>query len=163
MLLKHRTQAHDQNVLYTSSSSEKINSRKLEPSRFSTFEFEDTNHKHTTECGCLPVYERHSVNNLIQTIEDFMVVKVIGKGTFGKVKILIVLVLTQVYLVVCKHTGKLYAMKSIRKDAVIEHQTIEKVSIEKLILLQVNHPFIINMEYVFIKEYRIYFLMDYIS
>ena len=54
-------------------------------------------------------------------------------------------------------------MKSIRKDAVLEHQTIEKVSIEKLILLQVNHPFIINMEYVFIKEYRIYFLMDYIS
>ena len=92
-----------------------------------------------------------------------MVVKVIGKGTFGKVKILIEIVLTQVYLVVCKHTGKLYAMKSIRKDAVIEHQTIEKVSIEKLILLQVNHPFIINMEYVFIKEYRIYFLMDYIS
>lgn len=81
-----------------------------------------------------------------------MVIKIIGKGTFGKV-----------YLVNNKNNGKLYAMKSIRKDAVIEYNTFEKVSIEKLILLQVNHPFIINMEYVFIKEYRIYFLMNFIS
>jgi hypothetical protein len=44
---------------------------------------------------------------------------------------------------------KLYAMKSIRKDIVIDHDSIANLRLEKLILLQVNHPFIISMEYVF--------------
>lgn len=58
--------------------------------------------------------------------------------------------------------GKRYAMKSIRKDIVIEHDSIENLHLEKLILLQVNHPFIISMQYVFQKSFRIYFVMDYI-
>jgi serum/glucocorticoid-regulated kinase 2 len=53
-------------------------------------------------------------------------------------------------------------MKSIRKDIVIEHDSIENLHLEKLILLQVNHPFIISMEFVFIKSLRIYFIMDFI-
>ena len=54
-------------------------------------------------------------------------------------------------------------MKSIRKDIVIEHDSIENLRLEKLILLQVNHPFIISMEYVFQKSFRIYFVMDFIQ
>jgi serum/glucocorticoid-regulated kinase 2 len=46
-------------------------------------------------------------------------------------------------------TEKLFAMKSIRKDIVIEHDSLANLRLEKLILLQVNHPFIISMEYVF--------------
>jgi serum/glucocorticoid-regulated kinase 2 len=53
-------------------------------------------------------------------------------------------------------------MKSIRKDIVIDHDSIENLHLEKLILLQVNHPFIISMEFVFIKMHRIYFIMDFI-
>ena len=53
-------------------------------------------------------------------------------------------------------------MKSIRKDIVIEHDSLENLHLEKLILLQVNHPFIISMEFVFIKSHRIYFIMDFI-
>lgn len=40
-------------------------------------------------------------------------------------------------------------MKQIRKDVVIEHDTVESLEVEKLILNQVNHPFIISMDYVF--------------
>ena len=54
-------------------------------------------------------------------------------------------------------------MKSIRKDVVIDHDSLESLRIEKLILLQVDHPFIISMQYVFQKSLRIYFLMDYIE
>jgi serine/threonine protein kinase len=61
-----------------------------------------------------------------------------------------------------KYTKQLYAMKSIRKDIVIEHDSIENLHLEKMILNQVNHPFIISMEYVFIKSFRIYFIMDFI-
>ena len=85
------------------------------------------------------------------TFEDFELIKCIGRGTFGKV-----------YLVKCKCNEKLYAMKVIRKDIVIQHDSIDSLEVEKLILLQVNHPFIIGMDYVFQKAYRIYFIMDFI-
>ena len=54
-------------------------------------------------------------------------------------------------------------MKSIRKDIVIDHDSLESLRLEKLILLQVDHPFIISMEYVFSKAFRIYFLMEFIQ
>ena len=53
-------------------------------------------------------------------------------------------------------------MKSIRKDVVVELNSIKNIHVEKRILLQVNHPFLISMEYVFVKSTRIYFIMDYI-
>jgi len=48
-----------------------------------------------------------------------------------------------------RRNKKLNAMKCIRKDIVIEHESVESLEVEKLILLQVNHPFIIGMDYVF--------------
>jgi len=59
--------------------------------------------------------------------------------------------------------GKKFAMKSIRKDIVIEHDSLESLRVEKLILLQVDHPFIISMQYVFSLPFRIYFVMDFIE
>ena len=35
--------------------------------------------------------------------------------------------------------------------------------LEKLIMATVDHPFIVKMHYVFQKNYRIYFVMDYIA
>jgi serum/glucocorticoid-regulated kinase 2 len=72
------------------------------------------------------------------TFEDFEPLSIIGHGTFGKV-----------YLVRQRRNKKLNAMKCIRKDIVIEHESVESLEVEKLILLQVNHPFIIGMDYVF--------------
>ena len=51
----------------------------------------------------------------------------------------------KVYLVENAKNGKYYAMKSIRKDVVIDHDSLESLAVEKLILLQVDHPFIISM------------------
>jgi serine/threonine protein kinase len=53
-------------------------------------------------------------------------------------------------------------MKSIRKDVVVDLKSIQNIHIEKIILLQVQHPFIISMDYVFVKSTRIYFIMNYI-
>mmetsp|Transcript_19031 Transcript_19031/g.18155 ORF Transcript_19031/g.18155 Transcript_19031/m.18155 type:complete len:89 (+) Transcript_19031:800-1066(+) len=58
---------------------------------------------------------------------------------------------------------RLYAMKSIRKDIVIDHDSLLNLKLEKMILLQVNHPFIIQMEYVFQKSFHVYFVMDFIA
>jgi serine/threonine protein kinase len=47
----------------------------------------------------------------LTTLDDFTVKKVIGQGSFGKV-----------FLVVHNQTGTFYAMKSIRKDVVIDSE-----------------------------------------
>lgn len=100
--------------------------------------------------GSQLLYRRDTM--ITATFEDFELIKCIGRGTFGKV-----------FLVKCKRNDRLYAMKVIRKDIVIEHDSIDSLEVEKLILLQVNHPFIIGMDYVFQKAYRIYFIMDFIQ
>jgi len=51
---------------------------------------------------------------------DFKVVNPVGKGTFGKV-----------YLVRCQKDGNFYAMKSIRKDLIIDHDSIGNLKLEK--------------------------------
>lgn len=85
-------------------------------------------------------------------LEDYKIVRHVGRGTFGKV-----------YLVKNVHTNKYFAMKSIRKDVVIQHESLESLKVEKLILLQVQHPFIISMEQVFSSETRIYFVMQFVQ
>ena len=84
--------------------------------------------------------------------EDYQIIKRIGQGTFGKV-----------YLVENTKNKVKYAMKSIRKDVIIENDAAESLRVEKLILLQVRHPFIISMEQVFAQEARIYFVMKFMQ
>ena len=86
------------------------------------------------------------------TLEDFEIRKMVGKGTFGKV-----------FLVEHATTKKLYAMKVIRKDIILENEQMENIQLEKDILRQIDHPFLVNMEYVFQNQYRIYFLMKFVK
>jgi serum/glucocorticoid-regulated kinase 2 len=76
----------------------------------------------------------------------------IGKGAFGKV-----------YLVQNRNTQKVYAMKCIRKDVVIDQDFFESLKLEKDILYNVEHPFIVSMDFVFQNDFRIYFLMNFIK
>lgn len=65
------------------------------------------------------LYSRQSGDgekNPAYCFEDFKIVHLIGKGTFGKV-----------YLVKNVHSGQLFAMKSIRKDVVIDHDSLESL------------------------------------
>lgn len=79
-----------------------------------------------------------SRNKLAAKLEDFKIMKMIGKGTFGKV-----------YLVQHGANGNEYAMKCIRKDIIIENEQMENIQLEKDILYTIDHPFLVNMEYVF--------------
>ena len=57
------------------------------------------------------------------TLSDFIIKKVIGRGSFGKV-----------FLVERKGTKEVYAMKSLRKDVILEYDQIESTLLEKEIL-----------------------------
>lgn len=44
-----------------------------------------------------------------------------------------------------KLTGQLYAMKSIRKDIIIQKESLENIRLEKYIMMCVEHPFLLNL------------------
>ena len=71
-------------------------------------------------------------------LSDFTIKSVIGRGSFGKV-----------FLVQKVSDSKVYAMKSLRKDVILDYEQVESTMLEKKILLEADHPFLVGMEYVF--------------
>jgi serine/threonine protein kinase len=63
---------------------------------------------------------------------------VIGRGTFGKV-----------FLIEHKVTKEMYACKSIRKDILIQYDQVDNTLLEKDIMFECDHPFLVGMEYLF--------------
>ena len=84
-------------------------------------------------------------------LDDFEVKSVIGKGSFGKV-----------FLVENKNDKHIYAMKSLKKSVIIEYDQVESTKLEKDILMQADHPFLVGMEYVFQTELKIFFVMKFV-
>ena len=69
---------------------------------------------------------------------DFTMIKVIGKGSYGKV-----------LLVKKKDSGKLYAMKVLKKTFIRQKKQIKNTMTERKILERINHPFIVKMNFAF--------------
>jgi serine/threonine protein kinase len=54
-------------------------------------------------------------------------------------------------------------MKIIKKDAILSSNLIEKLILEKEILHDIKHPFIVGMDYVLQDEFHVYFIMEFIE
>ncbi len=85
-------------------------------------------------------------------LEDFKTVKVLGRGSFGKV-----------CLVEYTPTKEIYAMKSLKKDVLIDQDQIENTLLEKKILESLEHPFLVGLVFCFQTEERLYFIMPYLN
>lgn len=96
---------------------------------------------------------RRSTKTKVKEIqfEDFNMLLVLGRGAFGKV-----------YLAELKTTGEIYAIKSIRKDILIEMDQIQNTVVEKDILFECDHPNLVGMEFMFHSDYRIHFVMEFV-
>jgi hypothetical protein len=94
--------------------------------------------------------EKKSTKSSKVSLEDFELVKVIGKGSFGKVT-----------LVKKKNDQKLYAMKVLLKSNIVKRRQVEHTKAERRILETVNHPFIAKMHYAFQTSEKLYFVLDY--
>ena len=84
-------------------------------------------------------------------LEDFSILKVLGRGSFGKV-----------CLVEFIKTKETFAMKSLKKDILIDQDQIENTLLEKKILMSLEHPFLVGMIFCFQTEDRIYFVMPFL-
>jgi hypothetical protein len=88
-------------------------------------------------------------------LDHFNFLAVLGKGNFGKVM-----------LAETKSTKKLYAIKVLKKEFIIENDEVESIRSEKRVFLIANkeiHPFLLNLHACFQTETRVYFVMEYIS
>jgi len=88
-------------------------------------------------------------------MNDFEIIKGIGKGGFGKV------------FLVTKKTGpdtkKLLAMKILSKELVKRTKQVQSTIAERQILLDISHPFVVNLRYSFQNSHKLYMVMDYFS
>jgi hypothetical protein len=83
-------------------------------------------------------------------LKDFVLLKVVGKGSFGKVM-----------QVRNKHTGRIYAMKVLAKANIIRRNQVEHTRTERNVLGRINHPFIVGLNAAFQTADKLYFVLDY--
>ncbi|CAH7376767.1 Akt2 [Phodopus roborovskii] len=84
------------------------------------------------------------------TMNDFDYLKLLGKGTFGKV-----------ILVREKATGRYYAMKILRKEVIIAKDEVAHTVTESRVLQNTRHPFLTALKYAFQTHDRLCFVMEY--
>lgn len=122
-------------------------------------EDEQQNRNHTEESptvGDVDELQRESSNLQTEvapvklTHRDYILYDVIGSGSFG-----------EVYLVTNKVDGKLYAMKVYSKRKVIRNGLIKFLFLEKRILMNFDHPFIVKVYNAFQTPGKLYLVMDY--
>ncbi|CAH1788131.1 unnamed protein product [Owenia fusiformis] len=84
---------------------------------------------------------------------DFEFLKVIGKGSFGKV-------------LLAKHKleGKVYAIKVLNKQAIMKRNEVKHIMAERNVLLKnIKHPFLVGLHYSFQTQDKLYFVLDYVN
>ncbi|RWS17163.1 ribosomal protein S6 kinase 2 beta-like isoform X1 [Dinothrombium tinctorium] len=84
---------------------------------------------------------------------QFALLRVLGEGSFGKVFL--------VKKIVGPDSGTLYAMKVLRK-ATLKVRDRVRSKMERDILAEVNHPFIVKLNYAFQTEGKLYLVLDFL-
>ncbi|XP_060703531.1 ribosomal protein S6 kinase alpha-1 isoform X2 [Hemiscyllium ocellatum] len=83
----------------------------------------------------------------------FELLKVLGQGSFGKVFL--------VRKIKAPDAGQLYAMKVLKK-ATLKVRDRVRTKLERDILVDVNHPFIVKLHYAFQTEGKLYLILDFL-
>jgi len=83
-------------------------------------------------------------------LDSFRLIRVIGKGSFGKV-----------FLVKERNTHSVYALKVLKKDNIMKRNQVEHTKTERNVLGYVKHPFIVGMNMAFQSSTKLFFVLDY--
>ncbi|KAK7677768.1 Serine/threonine protein kinase, AGC [Cerrena zonata] len=86
------------------------------------------------------------------TIDEFELITVIGKGSFGKVM-----------QVRKRDTSRIYALKTIRKQHIVERGEITHTLAERLVLARVNNPFIVPLKFSFQSAQKLYLVLAFVN
>ncbi|ETV92263.1 AGC protein kinase, variant [Aphanomyces invadans] len=72
-------------------------------------------------------------------IDDFDLMKVVGRGAFGKVML--------VRKKRGKHAGAIFAMKILKKMHIIQNDQVENTKAEQHILKEISHPYVVRLRF----------------
>ncbi|KAK6199235.1 Serine/threonine-protein kinase [Scheffersomyces amazonensis] len=86
------------------------------------------------------------------SIDDFDLLKVIGKGSFGKVM-----------QVVKKDTKQIYALKTLRKQHIVSRMEVTHTLAERTVLARINNPFIVPLKFSFQSPEKLYLVLSFIN
>ena len=84
------------------------------------------------------------------TVNDFSIIKVIGKGSYGKV-----------LLVKKNDDDQIYAMKVLKKQAMKKRNQVNHIKAERKIMELIDFPFIVKLKYAFQNPEKLYMVMEY--
>ncbi|CAG8781944.1 16071_t:CDS:2, partial [Acaulospora morrowiae] len=84
-------------------------------------------------------------------LDDFITVKVIGKGAFGEVR-----------LVQKTDSGKIYAMKTLRKADMFKRDQLAHVKAERDVLAESDSPWVVQLYYSFQDSSYLYLIMEFL-
>ena len=85
-------------------------------------------------------------------LEDFDLLTVVGKGSFGKVM-----------QVRKKDSKEIYAMKCMSKELILREGLVEHMKAEKNILGAINHPYIVKLHFAFQTKESLFLILDFLS
>ncbi|XP_074659240.1 RAC-gamma serine/threonine-protein kinase-like [Tubulanus polymorphus] len=96
--------------------------------------------------------ERPKSSKLKVSLDSFELLKVLGKGTFGKV-------------ILCreKSTSHFYAIKILKKSVIIAKDEVSHTLTESRVLQTTRHPFLTQLKYSFQTQDRLCFVMEYVN
>ncbi|CAD7950564.1 unnamed protein product [Amoebophrya sp. A120] len=95
---------------------------------------------------------RIQLQNTFLKKENLTTEKCVGRGTFGTVK-----------LVFDKSTNVRYALKCVRKSVVLEKKQEQSIRMEREILAENDHPFIVHLVRTFKDSKFLYFLTELVT
>ena len=84
------------------------------------------------------------------SLNDFEILKLIGKGTFAKV-----------FLVRNKANQKIYSMKKLNKPFIKQYKQEQHTINERILLSKMDYPFLIKLYCCFQDQEHLYFIMEF--
>ncbi|KRZ89302.1 Protein kinase C-like 1 [Trichinella sp. T8] len=116
--------------------------------RAQTYNLEQSDNWQDGNSSCAALYKSKKI-----TLNHFNILKLLGKGSFGKVM-----------LVELKAKGQYYAMKCLKKDVILNGEDIECTFIERRVLiLGQQSPFLTKVFWCFQSPEYVFFVMEYLA
>jgi serum/glucocorticoid-regulated kinase 2 len=108
--------------------------------------------KSPSEDGMTEITFKMNTEGSKLTLDDFELLCVIGRGSFGKV-----------LQVKKKDNGKIYAMKILNKKHLIARKQVAHTKTERKVLQSITHPFIVNLIYAFQTDAKLYMVLEFFN